>query len=77
MKYVDEYRDADSARKLADAMARLVTRRWTIMKVCGGQARTIVKYGIDKVLPENIELVHGPGCLWDLIHVIREEEDVI
>src|SRR5271170_2438292 len=62
MKYLDEYRDAESARKLAAAIARIVTRPWTIMEVCGGQTHTIVKYGIDEVLPKQIELVHGPGC---------------
>src|SRR6516164_6402844 len=55
MKYVDEYRDAE-------AVARAVTRPWTIMEVCGGQTHSIVKYGIDEVLPPEIELVHGPGC---------------
>jgi hydrogenase expression/formation protein HypD len=62
MKYVDEYRDGAAARKLADAIARTVTRPWTIMEVCGGQTHTIVKYGIDRLLPANVELVHGPGC---------------
>ena len=62
MKYLDEYRDAESARKLATAIARIVTRPWTIMEVCGGQTHTIVKYGIDEILPREIELVHGPGC---------------
>jgi hydrogenase expression/formation protein HypD len=62
MKYVDEYRDGEAARKLADAVARTVTRAWCIMEVCGGQTHTIVKYGIDRVLPEGVELVHGPGC---------------
>jgi hydrogenase expression/formation protein HypD len=62
MKYVDEYRDGAAARWLADAVARAVTRPWTIMEVCGGQTHTIVKYGVDRVLPAGIELVHGPGC---------------
>jgi hydrogenase expression/formation protein HypD len=62
MKFVDEYRDGDAARKLADAVARTVTRPWTLMEVCGGQTHTIVKYGIDRVLPPGVELVHGPGC---------------
>src|SRR6202451_780764 len=62
MKYLDEYRDAASARKLADAIAQTVTRPWTIMEVCGGQTHTIVKYGIDEILPPEVELVHGPGC---------------
>jgi hydrogenase expression/formation protein HypD len=62
MKYLDEYRDAAAASKLAAAIARTSTRPWTIMEVCGGQTHTIVKYGIDRILPECIELVHGPGC---------------
>jgi hydrogenase expression/formation protein HypD len=62
MKYVDEYRDGEAARKLADAISRTVTRPWTIMEVCGGQTHTIVKYGIDEILPSGVELVHGPGC---------------
>jgi hydrogenase expression/formation protein HypD len=62
MKYLDEYRDPRAARLLADALARSVTRPWTIMEVCGGQTHTIVKYGIDHMLPEGVELVHGPGC---------------
>jgi len=62
MKYVDEYRDGEAARKLAEAITRSVTRPWTIMEVCGGQTHTIVKYGIDEVLPADVELVHGPGC---------------
>src|SRR4029077_1240809 len=62
MKYVDEYRNGEAARQLAAAAARLVTRPWTIMEVCGGQTHTIVKYGIDRLLPPEVELVHGPGC---------------
>src|SRR5271154_3766278 len=62
MKYLTEYRDGAAAKKLAAAIARTVTRPWTIMEVCGGQTHTIVKYGIDELLPREIELVHGPGC---------------
>ena len=62
MKYVDEYRDAAAARKLVAAIARTATRPWTIMEVCGGQTHTIVRYGIDELLPSGVELVHGPGC---------------
>src|SRR5438874_10697060 len=62
MKYLDEYRDGASAEQLVAAIARRVTRPWTIMEVCGGQTHTIVKYGIDKLLPAGVELVHGPGC---------------
>jgi len=62
VKYLDEYRDGDAVAKLAVAVARTVTRPWTIMEVCGGQTHTIVKYGIDRLLPPEVELVHGPGC---------------
>ena len=62
MKYLDEYRDTEAARRLTDAIHRAATQPWTIMEMCGGQTHTIVKYGIDKVLSEGIELVHGPGC---------------
>jgi hydrogenase expression/formation protein HypD len=62
MKFLDEYRDSEAARKLAAAITRTVTKPWTIMEVCGGQTHTIVKYGIDTVLPADVELVHGPGC---------------
>jgi hydrogenase expression/formation protein HypD len=62
MKFVDEYRDPDAARRLIDAAARTVTRPWTIMEVCGGQTHTIVRYGLDEVLPRQVELVRGPGC---------------
>jgi hydrogenase expression/formation protein HypD len=62
MRYLDEYRDAAAARKLAKTIASTVTRPWTLMEVCGGQTHTIVKYGIDELLPPGIELVHGPGC---------------
>lgn len=62
MKYLDEFRDGATVGKLVKAIERRVTRSWTIMEVCGGQTHTIVKYGIDEVLPSAIELVHGPGC---------------
>jgi hydrogenase expression/formation protein HypD len=62
MKYVDEYRDAGLVHKLAAAIARITTRPWTIMEICGGQTHAIVKFGLDELLPENITLVHGPGC---------------
>ena len=62
MKYQTEYRDPVAARKLQRAIAETVARPWTIMEVCGGQTHTIVKYGIDELLPDEVELVHGPGC---------------
>lgn len=62
MKFVDEYRDPAAAEKIATAIRAAATRPWTIMEVCGGQTHAIVKYGIDRLLPDGIELVHGPGC---------------
>lgn len=62
MKYVDEYRDAALVHRLAEAVARTVTRPWTIMEICGGQTHAIVKFGLDELLPREITLVHGPGC---------------
>lgn len=62
MKFVDEYRQEKDARRLINAIHRLVTRPWTIMEVCGGQTHTILKSGIDRLLPPKVTLVHGPGC---------------
>ena len=62
MKYVDEYRDRGKADACARAIAAVVTRPWAIMEVCGGQTHSIVRYGIDELLPEAITLLHGPGC---------------
>ena len=62
MKYVDEYRDEAEARRYLDAIAEAVTRPWTIMEICGGQTHTFIKFGIDELLPDEIQLVHGPGC---------------
>lgn len=62
MKYVDEYRDGVVAASLAERIARCVTRPWVIMDVCGGQTHSIVRYGVDRMLPPEVELVHGPGC---------------
>jgi hydrogenase expression/formation protein HypD len=62
MRFLDEYRDDRIARALLDQIASTVTRRWTVMEVCGGQTHTLIRQGIDQVLPESIELVHGPGC---------------
>ena len=62
MKYVDEYRDGRVARRLVQEIRRTQTRPWVIMEVCGGQTHSIVKHGIDFLLPQGIELVHGPGC---------------
>jgi hydrogenase expression/formation protein HypD len=62
MKYLNEYRDADLVRRLADQIRRETSGPWKIMEVCGGQTHSIVKYGIDQLLPPGLELIHGPGC---------------
>jgi len=62
VKYLQEYRDPEIARKLLHRIESTVTRPWVIMEICGGQTHAIVKHGIDQVLPKQIELVHGPGC---------------
>ena len=62
MKFVDEYRSEEQTQVLAHAIERLVTRPWTLMEICGGQTHTLVKYGIDHILPPLVTLVHGPGC---------------
>ena len=62
MRYLDEYRDGEAARKIARAIHAAATKPWTIMEICGGQTHSIVRYGLDELLPEKISLVHGPGC---------------
>jgi hydrogenase expression/formation protein HypD len=62
VRYVDEYRDPQIAHALADKVARTATRPWVLMEVCGGQTHTLMRYGIGDLLPDGIELVHGPGC---------------
>src|SRR6476469_5538083 len=85
MKYFDEYRDHDVAQKIVDQINRIQTRPWVIMEVCGGQTHSIVKHGLDYLLPETVELVHGPGCpvcvtsleMIDKAHAIAHRTDVI
>lgn len=62
MRYIDEYRDEQTARRLAGKLEELVTRPWVLMEICGGQTHTILRYGLDQLLPDGIRLVHGPGC---------------
>ncbi|MDQ3021073.1 MAG: hydrogenase formation protein HypD [Bacteroidota bacterium] len=90
MKYLDEYRKEELAEKIVNEIARIVTKPWVIMEVCGGQTHSIVKYGLDRLLPSEIELVHGPGCpvcvtslemtsleMIDKAHAIASRSDVI
>lgn len=62
MKYLDEFSDPAVARRMLDDIARAVTRPWAMMEVCGGQTHTIIRNGIDQLLPAEVELIHGPGC---------------
>ncbi len=62
MNYLATYRDPDTAKKLAAAIKVVTTQPWNIMEVCGGQTHSIIKYGIDQLLPDAINLIHGPGC---------------
>jgi hydrogenase expression/formation protein HypD len=62
MKYLDEFRDPELAGRLLAEIHALTTRRWSIMEVCGGQTHSIIRNGIDQLLPAKIELIHGPGC---------------
>ena len=62
MKYLDEFADPALARRLLDDIRARVTRPWALMEVCGGQTHTIIRNGIDQLLPEGVELIHGPGC---------------
>jgi hydrogenase expression/formation protein HypD len=85
VKYLDEYRNEAVAQKVVQEISRLLTREWTIMEVCGGQTHSIVKHGIDYLLPKGIELVHGPGCpvcvtsleMIDKAHAIASRPEVI
>ena len=62
MKFIDEYRDGALTQKLLNELGHIATRHWTLMEVCGGQTHSIIKSGLDQLLPPQIELVHGPGC---------------
>jgi hydrogenase expression/formation protein HypD len=85
MKYLDEYRDLDIAAGLRRAIAETTTRPWVLMEVCGGQTHSIVRYGVDRMIPPALELVHGPGCpvcvtsleMIDRAHAIASRPDVI
>jgi len=62
MRFVDEFRDGEAVRRAGDAIAAVQTRPWTLMEICGGQTHSILKFGLDQLLPEKLTLVHGPGC---------------
>lgn len=62
MKFMSEYRDADTVKKYLDELHKITTQHWTIMEVCGGQTHSLVKNGILSLFPKKINMVHGPGC---------------
>lgn len=62
MKFVDEYRTEAAANTLLTAIRLRATRRWSVMEVCGGQTHTLIRSGIDRLLADQIDLIHGPGC---------------
>ncbi|WNI28777.1 hydrogenase formation protein HypD [Streptomyces sp. ITFR-6] len=62
MKYLEEFSDPDLAKKLIDEIHAATTREWAMMEVCGGQTHSIIRHGIDQLLPEGVEMIHGPGC---------------
>jgi hydrogenase expression/formation protein HypD len=62
VKFTQEFRDPETVHRLVEQIQRTVTRPWVIMEICGGQTHAIMRYGLDQLLPPEIELVHGPGC---------------
>ena len=62
MRFLEEYRDREAVARLAAALARRVTRPWSLMEVCGGQTHSILRFGLDRLLPPGLRLIHGPGC---------------
>jgi hydrogenase expression/formation protein HypD len=62
MRHLDEYRDPAAVEAVVRRIRETVTRPWTLMEVCGGQTHSILKFGMDELLPEAVRLVHGPGC---------------
>jgi len=62
MRHLDEYRDPDAIRALLDRIEADLTSSWTLMEVCGGQTHSILKFGLDQLLPDRVRLIHGPGC---------------
>jgi hydrogenase expression/formation protein HypD len=62
MKYLDEFNDPELAKRLLDDIHATVTQPWAIMEVCGGQTHSIIRHGIDQLIPDQVEMIHGPGC---------------
>ncbi len=76
MKYIDEYRQSDIALRLAEKIAKMTDQSLKLMEVCGGHTHTIFKYGIEDLLPPNIEMIHGPGCPVCVIPLGRTDDSI-
>jgi hydrogenase expression/formation protein HypD len=76
MRFIDEYRQSELAKGLADEIARLTDKPLKLMEVCGGHTHTIFKYGIEDLLPPNIEMIHGPGCPVCVIPMGRTDDSI-
>jgi hydrogenase expression/formation protein HypD len=85
MKYLDEFSNPDLARRLLDEIHAVTKHPWAMMEVCGGQTHSIIRHGIDQLLPDGVELIHGPGCpvcvtpleIIDKALAIAERPDVV
>ena len=60
--FLKGYRDAKLVKGIVENLHQCITRPWSIMEICGGQTHAIMQYGLNQLLPEEIELIHGPGC---------------
>jgi hydrogenase expression/formation protein HypD len=76
MKFIDEYRQSGIARRLADEIGRMTDKPLKLMEVCGGHTHSIFKYGIEDLLPPNIEMIHGPGCPVCVIPLGRVDDSI-
>src|SRR5690349_9251662 len=78
MRFVDEFRDGELGQKLAAQILGVVEpgRHYKLMEVCGGHTHSIYKYGVDDLLPDNVELVHGPGCPVCVIPMGRVDDGI-
>ncbi len=62
MRYITEFRDSEKVQLLVKQIEQTISRPWVVMEICGGQTHAIMRYGLDQLLPQELELVHGPGC---------------
>ncbi len=85
MNYIEDFRNSDRAKKLLHSIISIISKKWVIMEMCGGQTHSMMKFGLDQLLPQQLEIVHGPGCpvcvtaleLIDKAILIAKKRDVI